>query len=267
MFGRRNVATLVAEFLGTGILTLLILSVQRSSIGQIEFFTAAAAGITYALLTLALARTSGALLNPGLTIGMWTARKISTLNTVLFIAAQLLGGFAALHLFTYYVKQPLQPIGGHFSGRILIAEAVGAGIFSFGVAAAMYQRLLTGTAAALAGLSLMVGMISASSAAIGLLNPAVALGDKAFVWGTYVLGPILGGIIGVNLYGLLFAEQEGVATATANNSASVAEPVTIAPAKAKPVAAKRKSTKRAAATKANKTTARAPRKKSAAKKK
>lgn len=224
MFGRRKVATLVAEFLGTGILTLLILSVQRSTIG-VPFFVALAAGLTYALMTFALASTSGAVLNPALTVAMWTARKLSTINAALYIAVQLLGGWAAYGLYTYFVNQTLQPVGGHFTGRILVAEAVGAGVLSFGVAAALYQRFNTAVSASVAGLSYVVGIVAASSAAIGLLNPAVALGARAWIWGTYVLGPILGAVIGFNLYGLLFANSENVAARNAldpvaNNSAN-----------------------------------------------
>ncbi|MDL2362822.1 MAG: aquaporin [Patescibacteria group bacterium] len=225
MFGRRKVAMLVAEFLGTGILTLLILSVQRSTIG-VPFFVALAAGITYALMTFAFARSSGAVLNPALTIGMWTARKISTVNAVLFIGVQLLGGWAAYGLYTYFVNQTLQPVGGHFTGRILVAEAVGAGILSFGVAAAVYQRFTAGTAAAVAGLAYVVGVVGASSASIGLLNPAVALGARAWVWGTYVLGPVLGAVIGFNLYSLLFAEAEDAAVNAVRPATAKAVPAT-----------------------------------------
>jgi glycerol uptake facilitator-like aquaporin len=203
MFGRRKVATLVAEFLGTGVLTLLILSVQRSTIG-VPFFVALAAGLTLTLMLFAVGSASGAQLNPAITIGMWTARKISTINAVLYVAVQLLGAWAAYYLYIYFVKYALQPVGGHFTGRILVAEAVGTGIFAFGWSAALYQRFSTAVTASVAGLSYMIGIIAASSAAIGLLNPAVALG----VWGTYVLGPVLGAVIGVNLYGLLFAEPE-----------------------------------------------------------
>jgi aquaporin Z len=73
MFGRRKVATLVAEFLGTGALTLLILSVQRSTIG-VPFFVAAAAGLVVALMMFAVGASSGGYFNPALTLGFWTAR-------------------------------------------------------------------------------------------------------------------------------------------------------------------------------------------------
>ena len=205
MFGRRKIAALVAEFIGTGALTLLILSVQRSTIG-VPFFVAAAAGLTVVLMVFALGRSSGGYFNPALTIGFWTARKLSTVTAVLYIVVQMLGAWGAYYLYTYFVKNDLQPIGGHFTARILTAEAVCTGLFAFGVAAAVYQRFSTAVTASFAGLSLMLGAIAASSAALGLLNPAVALGTRAWVWGTYVLGPVIGAVIGINLYALLFAE-------------------------------------------------------------
>lgn len=207
MFGRRKIAALVAEFLGTGFLTLLILSVQRSTIG-VPFFVAAAAGLTIALTVFAFFRVSGAHFNPALTIGLWTARKISTVKAILYVVLQLAGAYVAYSLYSYFVHNKLQSIGGKFSGRILTAEAVGTGLLAFGYAAAIYQRFTIGAAAAVAGLAYMLGSIAASSASVGLINPAVALGVKAWVLGTYVLGPVIGAIVGVNLYGLLFAGND-----------------------------------------------------------
>ena len=241
MFGRRKAAILVAEFLGTGVLTLLVLSVQRSTIG-VPFFVALAAGLSMALMMFALGNTSGAHLNPAITIAMWTARKIATLHALVYVAMQLLGGWAAYYLYTYFVNSKLQPIGGHFTGRVLAAEAVGAAVFGFAWAAAVYQRFTVGAKAAVVGLAYMLAIVAASSASIGLVNPALALGVRAWVWGTYVAGPVLGAVIGVNLFGLLFAEPEavtagaGVAAPTARSSVA-----TVKPAAAKKPAAKRKT--------------------------
>jgi len=206
MFGRRKIATLVAELIGTGALTLLVLSVQRSTIG-VPFFIAMAAGLTVLLMSLYFVGISGAYFNPALVIGMWTARKISTINGILFIAVQFLGAWGAYYLYTYYVNSSLQNIGGKYNTRILVAEAVGTAIFAFSVMAAKSQKFNNGLVAVAAGLGLMIGIISASSVSLGLLNPAVALGVKAWVLGTYVLGPIIGAVVGVNLYGMLFAEK------------------------------------------------------------
>ena len=221
MFGKRNVATVVAEFLGTGILTLLVLSVQRSTIG-VPFFIALGAGLTFTLLTFAFDAVSGAFFNPALAIGLWTARKLSTARTAAYVVAQLLGAWAAYYLYTYYVKSSFQPIGGVFSWRILVGEAVASGIFALGWAAALYQGFTSAVRASVSGLSYMIGIVAASSAAIGLLNPAVALGTRAWVWGTYVLGPVLGAVIGTNLYGLLFAAPQTTSRAAAAPAAKPA---------------------------------------------
>jgi len=236
MFGRRKAAILVAEFLGTGVLTLLVLSVQRSTIG-VPFFVALGAGLVMALMMFTLGTTSGAHLNPAITVAMWTARKVATLHAIVYIAAQMLGAWAGYYLYTYFVNSKLQPIGGHFTSRILVAEAVGALILGFAWAAAVYQRFTVGTKAAVVGLAYMLAILAASSASIGLVNPALALGVRAWVLGTYVLGPVLGAVIGVNLYGLLFAEPETVKAGVAASSASV---VAAPAARVKKPAAKRK---------------------------
>lgn len=230
MFGRQKIAALVAEFLGAGVLTLLVLSVQRSTIG-VPFFVAIAAGLTVTAMMFTVASVSGGHFNPAITLGLWTARKVTTARAIVYIAAQLLGAWAAYYLYTYFVHNSLQPIGGHYSGRILVAEAVGTGIFAFGWASALYQRYSAAVTASVAGLTYMLGIIAASSASIGLLNPALALGTRAWVWGTYVLGPVLGAIIGINLYGLLFTEEGSKNLAAAVSTGSGAASSTSAKSK------------------------------------
>lgn len=204
MFGRRKIAALVAEFLGTGALTLLILSVQRSTIG-VPFFVAAAAGLTITLMTFAAYRVSGAQFNPVLTVALFTARRISALRALLYVVAQLLGAVLASALYVYLVKNHLKDIPSKPELRIAVAEGVGAALFAFAYTAAHYQRLTIGAAAAVSGLAYMVGSVAASPASLGLLNPAVALGVHAFIYKIYLLGPLVGAIVGVQLYSLLFA--------------------------------------------------------------
>jgi aquaporin Z len=232
MFGRRKVAAVVAEFLGTAVLTLLILSVQRSTIG-VPFFVALGAGLAFIVMSFSVGAYSGGYFNPALTLAMWTARKVKTLPAVAYIAAQFLGAWAAYGVYKYFANTPMQNVGGHFTGRILVAEAIGTGIFAFAFAAVVYQRFVAATASVVAGLALTVGMIAASTAAIGVLNPAVALGIRSFVWGSYVLGPVLGAVIGVNLYGLLFAGPEALVGETSDSK------VKKTPVVSKPVTAKR----------------------------
>lgn len=204
MFGRKKIAMVTAEFLGTGILTLVVLGVSKSSVG-LPFFVAIAAGLVLVAMSLALGAVSGAHFNPAITIGLWTTRKIKALPAVVYIAAQLLGAGAAYLLYTYFIGQTWKNTG-EFDEKILVTEVVGAFVFALAWAAASYQRLEAGKAAAVVGIGLMLGLLVASVAAPAILNPAVAFGTRMFVFGTYVAGPILGSIIAFNLYGLLFAQ-------------------------------------------------------------
>lgn len=218
MLTRKKVAMILAEFLGTALLTLAVLAVSKSTIG-IPYFVAIAAGVVVATATLTIGVVSGAHLNPLVTIGLWSVRRIKTLPAIVYLAAQLLGGIAAYLLFTYFVGQTWGN-SGKFEGRVLVAEVVGAFIFSLGVAAAVFQKMEAGRAAAVIGMSLMLGVLVSAAGAGGIVNPAVALGARSWVWGTFVLGPILGGIIGFNLYSLLFAPAASLTEEPAKASTS-----------------------------------------------
>lgn len=224
MFGRNKIAMLVAEFLGTGVLTLVILSVQRSTIG-IPYFVALAAGLAAATLIVALGRVTSAHLNPAVTLALWTARQVKTLDALVLVAMQFLGAWLAYYLYTFFVNSSLQPIGGHYTSRVLAAEAVGGLVLGLGWAAAAYHQYLNTYKAAAVGAAYVLAILVASSASIGLINPAVALGVRAWVWGTYVAGPLLGAIIGVNLYGWLFAPRTALAVAPVSKKPVVVEKV------------------------------------------
>lgn len=212
MFGRKKVAMLVAEFLGTGILTLVVLSVQRSQLG-LAYFVALAAGLAVALLTYVFSGISGSHMNPALTLALWTARRIKSVPALMYIAAQLLGAWAGYGLYRYFVNTDVQAVAQEFNGRIMVAEAIGTMVFALAWAAAAYRRSDAARFAAMAGLGFALAIIVASAASVGLANPALAEGVRAWEvfgengWGNYVLGPILGAIIGINLYGLLFDEE------------------------------------------------------------
>ena len=222
MFGRQKVATLVAEFLGTGILTLAYLSVQRTNIG-IPFFVGIGAAIAVALAVYFFGGNSGVHLNPALTIAVATARKISVVMGALYIVSQLLGAWAAYGVYRYFVTSTLPQIGGHYNAHVLFAEAVGALILALAWGAAYFRNFETGHRAFVmgAGYGLAIIFAGAVSTNYGVANPAIALGIRAWDiwgsmgWGTYVLGPVLGAVIGVNLYSLLFAPTDKVSGAKA----------------------------------------------------
>ncbi len=233
---RSRIAMLAAEFLGTAVLATVAINVSRSQIG-IGYFVAIGVGLALALLVLAFGRTSGAHLNPAVTIGLWTLRKIQTVQAISYIAMQMLGGLAAWQLANYFVGQEISSIaGGEFDWKVLVAEAVGTFVFTFMFAAAIYQNLEDGKRAALIGGGFFLGIIAASLASNAALNPAIALGNQTWAR-AYIFGPIIGGVIGFNLYVLLFAPVSSLVPARAKASVATT-------ASAKKPAAKKTTTKK-----------------------
>lgn len=195
----------VAEFIGT----FSLASVMLAMVGRtaFPFFLAASAGATLSLMVLIIGSVSGALINPALTVGLWTVRKLDTTRTLVFVAAQMLGGLVAWQLNQYLLDAPLKSLAGdEFLWRVLIAEALGAFVFAYGVGAAIYHEYRGLKYAVTLGLSLSVGIVLATFASNGLLNPAVALGVHSWSL-AYVIGPIVGAILGLNVYGWLGAPE------------------------------------------------------------
>lgn len=207
MLSKNKIAALLGELLGVAALTLVFLSVSR--VGLPPYFVALGVALVVPILVFAFgtAKTTPHL-NPIVTIGLWTLRKVQSVEALAYVAFQMLGGYLGYLLFTYFVGTTLPAMTQDFTGTVLVAEAVGAFILSFGWAAAYYRGYKQIAFGAIVGLAYAAGILAVSTVSAAILNPAVALGDRYWVWGTYVLGPVLGGLIGFNLYSLLFAESE-----------------------------------------------------------
>lgn len=236
MTQRSKIGVLVAEFFGTAILASAVLA-EINAAGLVvnkSWFVAATAGLTAALLTITIGKLSGAHLNPAITIGLWTLRKIETTTALAYIAAQMLGGAVALSLFQYLQNDVIQGTKVHFDWRIFVAEMIGTVIFGFGFAAVVVQKLDGYKAAFAIGTSLMLGAVVAQSASSGFLNPAVALANNSWGW-IYVTAPILGSVVGMNIYDLFIASES-----------SFKSPIRLASVKTgpSPVAASRKTIKK-----------------------
>lgn len=228
-FKKAYLAALVAELLGTGTLTMMALAISRYLSKNAEladlrlgipsqFFIAATAGLTFSAIVLLFWRVSGAHANPAVTIGLWTIRKVSTLRALGYIAAQILGAVLALLLHRYLIQSKVDLPAIKPDWHVFWAELIGTALFTLAFAAAIFEQYKGLRRAATIGLALFIGIMVAAFASNGLLNPAVALGGRS--WGrAYIFGPIIGSVIGMNLYALLFAENRRVAA----NSAATKE--------------------------------------------
>lgn len=225
MFGRTKIAQVLAEFLGTAVLSMAVYTIIART--SFPLFSGMAAGGVLALWIMSVGAISGSHINPAVTFGLWTTRKIGTLKAITFIAAQMLGGLAAWQLMNYYLGRDLTSlVTGGFEWKIFVAEAVGAGVFTFGVASSVFQTVENSKKAAIQGISLFVGILAASLASNALLNPAVALGVQSWSW-TYAVAPLAGALVGMNLYAYVFAPAVtgSKASVAASSTSTTRKPV------------------------------------------
>lgn len=236
-----NPSRLLAELVGTFILTLVVVAAlsgkftlslfttpdvmaQAAQTGQsIPGFALVpwVTGFAFAALVLITYRVSGGHLNPAITAGMMALRRMSPIEGVGYILAQVLGAMLALSIASRLISvmdpqtgqmgllDPATLFSHMATWNVFTAELLGAAIFGFGVAAAM--RLTPRVRAGLLGGSLILGSGVAMMAGAGMLNPALAVGTGLIgfgenVWplvGIYLGGTTLGVIIGMALYSLL----------------------------------------------------------------
>ena len=139
MIDQKKVNMVLGEFFGTAILTLVIYTILART--GFPFFTGLAAGIAVGILVFTIDKFSDAHVNPVVTFGLWSLRKVKTTQAVVYIGAQLLGGLAAWALLKYLMARSLSNLaGGAFDWKIFTAEALGAFVLLFGIAAAVYQK-------------------------------------------------------------------------------------------------------------------------------
>ena len=203
---RQHVGMLFAEAVGTFILTMVVNT--ASGLG-IPMFTGAAVGFTLAAMVMILGGLSGAHLNPAITVGLLSLRKISITKAAAYVVAQMLGALAAWRFTQYFVGREIlnqvQSFNWDKDKKILFAEMAGAAVFSFGIAASVYQKFTDNKAASTIGSSAFLGVMIASVGSAGFLNPAVAYGVRNFNMG-YLFAPVIGMILGMNLYAFFFVE-------------------------------------------------------------
>lgn len=192
----------IAEFIGTAVLTLAIVG---SIVNGSGFVTLLTVGITLALLVATLGSISGAHVNPAVTLGLLSIKKIHWKEALTYVVAQFAG--AALALILVRLQQVALPtIEFMFSWESLVAEFIGTIIFTFGIASIVLGHD-SGKAEAKApfviGGSLTIGAtLAAGLGSNAILNPAIAFGIGSFGF-AYIIGPVLGAVAGMWLYKVL----------------------------------------------------------------
>jgi MIP family channel proteins len=218
---------LLAEFIGT--LAIVMVSVgaicadqYRTAVGKpglSVFGIAVAYGMAVAAIVAALGPVSGGQFNPAVTIGLWVTRRLGSIETILYWAAQLAGAAAGAFIVKAIVSDSVweqvalgtPALAPDFTRTHAMALE--------GVTAFLWVLVFFATAANTNGTSrtsgLAVGITVAMCALVAYpftgaaLNPARAFGPAlaSHHWtnhGVYWVGPLFGGMLAGFMYDRFF---------------------------------------------------------------
>ncbi len=187
-------------------------------------FIGLAHGIALLAAVYSIGHVSGAHINPAVTIAQWATHRIEKKKVAPYIVAQLVGGtvaaFVLLALWssstsTYDAAQDTflgntLPGSAFGSGAALLAEVLGTAILVFTIFGATDKKANHSGAGVAIGLVLAAAIWIFGPVSGASLNPARTLGPTiasavfsftpfATLW-IYIIGPILGGLLGGFLY-------------------------------------------------------------------
>lgn len=167
---------IIAEVVGTFILTLVAISAVA------HFALPLYVGLTLVVMVLTIGAISGSHINPAVTFGLWSMRKLKTVLVPFYWAAQFLGAMAAIVLLGALSNGAFAIHFDHFmefSWSIFALELVGTAIFIFGLAAAISRSDLKQSGKALAiGMSLMIGIVATNALLPHIKNSAMIKYEK-----------------------------------------------------------------------------------------
>lgn len=201
---------LVAELVGTFVLAIVILSINRYGL---PIFTAVSGGVVFATLTMAIGPVSGAHFNPATTLGWLSMKKMSVVRAISYIAAQAVGAILAWKLYEWFSDKEIRLGATEFDWKVFTAELLGMMIFAFAITAAIKRRMEAYPAAVVIGSGFFLGASLASLvAASGYINPAVAISlgfrPENSSYYAYLLGPVIGAVLGMNFYRIAFTDEK-----------------------------------------------------------
>jgi glycerol uptake facilitator protein len=222
-FTAEAIGTAILVFIGAGSVPLTVFLTGKNPFGSAELSTISFA-FAFAIFAAvySVGHISGAHINPAVTIALFATRKIDAMTAGVYIVAQVVGGIIGAVL-TYIILIGNNPAtlglgavtyNAETSGVpiALAAEIIGTAILVFTVfGAAVDGRAPAGFAGIVIGfivygVIILVGPITGAA-----LNPARELGPDivqsligaSTKWEqlpVYIVGPIVGGLIGAFLY-------------------------------------------------------------------
>ncbi|HXW62294.1 MAG TPA: aquaporin [Candidatus Acidoferrales bacterium] len=222
---------LIAEFLGT--FTIVLISTGSICADQYLAVTgkpnlgtlgiAVAAGMAVGGMVTAIGRISGGHFNPAVTIGLWVTRRLGSLATILYWAAQLLGAMAGAYTVKAIVSDSfwepvalgtpaLAPDFSRTHGMALEGVTTFLWVLVFFATVVDTKGASERIAVFAMGLAVAMGTLLAYPFTGAAMNPARAFGPALASghWtnhGVYWVGPLFGGVLASVIYDRIFLRQ------------------------------------------------------------
>ena len=183
-----NARAALAETVGTCFLTLAALTGH----------TPVAVALTLAAFVYALSDISGCHLNPAVTLGLASARRLPVRTALLYIVAQILGALLARLL-----APQVAPLAAHYASGTAVGEFLGFGFLMLTVIAVSDKYVPRSGSGVAIGAALLAGLLTSG----GIVNPAIAVavgrGLSPAVW-----APLLAGVAFTGLFLLVAPRQQ-----------------------------------------------------------
>lgn len=192
----------LAEFIGTMLLAATVGVASLSSLGVVSGYTSLylpfAVGAVVMVLVYLLGHVSGGHFNPAVSVGLMTFRKITWEQFVSDLIAQFLGAWVGLKLVIALVGVgPTAP--STLNHAASLGEFIGASLLVFAVTTVVLGRVKAEMGGLVIGAALVIGITLSMVTGGGVLNPAVAIAFGASAGTTYLVMPLLGGLVGASL--------------------------------------------------------------------
>jgi len=223
---------LLAEMVGTALLVLFgagsVVAALKLGKGNVDYpgvgMIAFAFGLVIAIVIYGFGTTSGAHINPAVSISLAVVRRFPWREVPAYVASQLLGGVLGGLLIVAVFGAGATSLGGVGSTSLadgtgyvrgIAAEGIGTFLLLFAIMAlAVDRRAPAGWAGLIIGLAVTVDILLIGPVTGASMNPARTFGPYltntlfggSTPWaefGVYVIGPLLGGALAAVAYDLI----------------------------------------------------------------
>ena len=190
---------LIAEGIGTGILSTTVLV---SVAGNYPIPTPVLAGFVLSLFVYTIGGLSGCHINPAVTLGLLSVKKIDLQTAIKYIISQLIGAIVSI-IIVSSSSLIFAPVGiATFQDYLF--ELLGMIVFTFSIGSVVFDAKKSSVSGFIIGGALFLGIsLSVLGGAGGILNPAVAVALKTFDIGYYLV-EIIGSVMGFQLASYVF---------------------------------------------------------------